>query len=432
MFAFSATGKAMLAGGYLVLDPTYNSYVTALSARMHAVVLSGNSQRRRIAVHSPQFAEGEWVYEVKEGETLVFTEVNHRKNPFLEAAVMMVLAYINPQQPFDIEITIFSDPGFHSQENTVVRRSKNGHKQFLFHNDPIHKVPKTGLGSSACLVTIVTAGLLAYFGLDVTAMKDTVHAVAQLAHCLAQKKVGSGFDVAAAVYGSIFYRRFAPLVVNTVLNDAAIDTADPVILHSIVKSTVDKPWEFNHTQCVLPPGFRLLMGDICGGSETPKLVGTVLEWKKSQPDESAKLYAELNSANEAFMAALQQLHTTHAQNAKEYTEGLAAIGTSPVFAELVASIARMRSCLQSFTKLSGAAIEPREQTELLDRCLKLPGVAGGVVPGAGGYDAIALLVGEAHVDDIVGAVKDVQWLDLHEEQHGLVQENPKDYELENE
>lgn len=37
-------------------------------------------------------------------------------------------------------------------------------------------------------------------------------------------------------------------------------------------------------------------------------------------------------------------------------------------------------------------IEPEEQTALLDECSAIPGVIGGVVPGAGGYDAIALLI----------------------------------------
>ena len=30
--------------------------------------------------------------------------------------------------------------------------------------------------------------------------------------------------------------------------------------------------------------------------------------------------------------------------------------------------------------------------QLLDRCQEIPGCVGGVVPGAGGYDAIAVLV----------------------------------------
>lgn len=41
---------------------------------------------------------------------------------------------------------------------------------------------------------------------------------------------------------------------------------------------------------------------------------------------------------------------------------------------------------------SGVPIEPDEQTRLLDVCVSQAGVIGGGVPGAGGYDAIWLLV----------------------------------------
>lgn len=51
---------------------------------------------------------------------------------------------------------------------------------------------------------------------------------------------------------------------------------------------------------------------------------------------------------------------------------------------------------------SDVPIEPAEQTRLLDTCSRLPGVLGGTVPGAGGYDAIVLLVIDSpHVVDAV-------------------------------
>jgi hypothetical protein len=53
-----------------------------------------------------------------------------------------------------------------------------------------------------------------------------VHRLAQLCHCVAQGKVGSGFDVAAAVFGSLVYRRFpaatlAPLLQAVVPHSAS-------------------------------------------------------------------------------------------------------------------------------------------------------------------------------------------------------------------
>lgn len=60
--AFSAPGKAFLAGGYLVLEPEYSAYVVALSARMHAVIKGSPSQddTTLITVNSPQFKDGTW------------------------------------------------------------------------------------------------------------------------------------------------------------------------------------------------------------------------------------------------------------------------------------------------------------------------------------------------------------------------------------
>jgi len=48
--------------------------------------------------------------------------------------------------------------------------------------------------------------------------------------------------------------------------------------------------------------------------------------------------------------------------------------------------------MKQMGNLSGVPIEPDEQTQLLDTCVTQAGVIGGGVPGAGGYDAIWLLV----------------------------------------
>lgn len=56
--------------------------------------------------------------------------------------------------------------------------------------------------------------------------KDTlslIHNLAQYVHSLAQGKVGSGFDVSAAVYGSHVYRRFAVECLSELL-DLPADT----------------------------------------------------------------------------------------------------------------------------------------------------------------------------------------------------------------
>lgn len=72
------------------------------------------------------------------------------------------------------------------------------------------KVQKTGLGSSAAMVTSFVGALLEWFGVISLAEEATnnsrriVHNLAQLVHANAQGKIGSGFDVSAAVYGEYF------------------------------------------------------------------------------------------------------------------------------------------------------------------------------------------------------------------------------------
>ena len=45
------------------------------------------------------------------------------------------------------------------------------------------------------------------------------HNLAQFVHCIAQGKVGSGFDVSAAVFGSHIYTRFDPSVIQDLMSE---------------------------------------------------------------------------------------------------------------------------------------------------------------------------------------------------------------------
>jgi phosphomevalonate kinase len=62
-----------------------------------------------------------------------------------------------------------------------------------------------------------------------------------------------------------------------------------------------------------------------------------------------------------------------------------------------------RKLIRQMGVASRVPIEPPQQTELLDYCSTLEGVIGGVVPGAGGYDAIVLLVEDK--EEVVQQIK---------------------------
>lgn len=405
--AFSAPGKAFLAGGYLVLFPEYSAYVVALSARMHAVVEGQKADKMTVTVKSPQFQGGEWVYA---------DEQMDGKNPFVEAVIKSVLAYLAPEENSSLNVTIYSDNAYHSQ-------STDRSDSFIYHDKPISEVPKTGLGSSAALTVVLTTALLSYFSptkLDLSskATLQLVHNLAQLAHCSAQGKIGSGFDVAAATMGSIVYKRFPPSLLSDVMQ-TKLD-------HSLVKSTIDQPWDVTMEPCSMPTGLSLLMGDVKGGSETPKMVSTVLKWKKEKPEESSEIWKSLDKSNMALINLLSKLNSLSTPT--EYKWPLQ--GHLLQMSDMIKTI---RSYLRLMSEKSGVPIEPPEQTRLLDACSSVPGVIGGVVPGAGGYDAICLVVLTDYIDQIIKSTqndpnfKHVQWLDLREQNVGVKSEDPKNY-----
>lgn len=102
---------------------------------------------------------------------------------------------------------------------------------FLHTGVPISEVHKTGLGSSAALITSLVSALLLHFSAipsdsftsDIPSEgRKLAHNLAQYVHCLAQGKVGSGFDVSAAAFGSQLYTRFDPGVIQGLMNDAVV------------------------------------------------------------------------------------------------------------------------------------------------------------------------------------------------------------------
>ncbi|KAH3686207.1 hypothetical protein WICPIJ_002818 [Wickerhamomyces pijperi] len=447
MKAFSAPGKALIAGGYLVLDKQFASYVVALSSRMHAVVEGAHTAPEEsntvITVKSPQFLEGEWSFVFDHSsETFTVSEVLGRKNPFVEYSILTMLKFINPQFASKIDITIFSDSGYHSQENVTVKKSQS--KQFAYHTAKITDVPKTGLGSSAGLVTVLTTALYSFYisSADVTEKQhlESIHKLAQVAHCQAQGKVGSGFDVAAATFGSIVYRRFDPSLINE-LKSGVNKSEDSQQIQDLVK----QDWNIRNDRVALPSGIRLIMGDVKGGSNTPKLVQKVLKWRAEDP-ESSEIYSDLNTNNMKLVDSLSEITKAEQDDHFSYAESLKQIGNLNTyeilkstnasikpFQDLIKATLEIRKNLQIITQRSGAEIEPPQQTQLLDRCNEIKGVLSSVVPGAGGHDAISLLIEANALENLVQAKKEdtifdkVEWLDLTEQEYGIIIENVDSY-----
>ncbi|CAI8495757.1 unnamed protein product [Hanseniaspora opuntiae] len=431
--SFSAPGKALLVGGYLVLDPQYQSYVVALSSRMHSVVEYKPSDQYKIKVVSAQFDNDTWGYHITTDEqgNLIPQEDNQKSNPFVEKTIFNVLNFFKDQNSntkYDITIEIFSDAGFHSKDESIIK--ENGVRKFNFHKKTITKVPKTGLGSSACLVTVLTSALVSVFMGDKFDVRNEsilllTHNLAQVAHCQAQGKVGSGFDVAAATFGSILYQRFSPDLINSLPNIKQTDVDYSTALRKLINET---DWSFTHKRIQLPKGLRLVMGDVKSGSETTKMVAKVKQWYQENYPRSHEIYNSINEGNMKFIEALDTLNKTNdGALVSEIDSGNV---TSRVLVDARDAIEQVRENFRIITNEGNVDVEPVVQTQLLDQVLNENGVLTAMIPGAGGYDAIAIIVSEkCQIQTSTNKIFDnVTFLDLKQEDLGILEEQPENYE----
>jgi phosphomevalonate kinase len=282
--------------------------------------------------------------------------------------------------------------------------------------DDSSNIAKTGLGSSATLVTSLVAALLQYFDVIHVSLSESssedlriVHNLAQLAHCSAQGKIGSGFDVAAAVYGSMIYSRFDPEVLsNIVLHDSKEEDGGETtnIIHETVMS--QSLWTQSINTLALPPGLDLVLGDVCGGSNSPSMARAVLQWRKSGGTIAEELWSTLGSLNQQLAVKFASFSTWALSNESAYTRTIHFLSEQTsnrwipceeVHTNCLDFLLAIRNLFSSIRlkmkemgELAGVEIEPDSQTEIIDATVTIPGVIAAGVPGAGGNDALFALV----------------------------------------
>jgi phosphomevalonate kinase len=428
----SAPGKVLLAGGYLVLESPNVGLVIAANKRFYCTVTSDNIINNNtctattattnstatattnstattaaascITVDSPQF-HSSWSYEYtrrEDGLSLTPSASNASVNGFVEKTLRVVCAYLFPTMPSiggPLRVRILADNDFYSVMPHLSDEHPTAASLPRFLPCPLDEngraiIHKTGLGSSAALVTALVGALLAHFQ-----RYSTAHAsnLAQLCHCHAQGKVGSGFDVSSAVHGSQVYRRFPKCLLPDALTllDHGVELVSASTCN-LIRSIVNEPWSGGVVNKItLPQGLHLLLADVCGGSESPSMATKVMAYKsqKSQDDDDDddRYWDQLAIVNTRIIQLLEQLQgqdVTHCASTRA-TEGWQ--GACPDLYELHLAFGQARRLLKAMGDAAGVPIEPDSQTALCDATMERPGVVATVVPGAGGYDALACL-----------------------------------------
>lgn len=442
----SAPGKALLAGGYLVLDPAYSGLVISVSSRFYTVIRDGGPSvgPNEICVRSPQFIDATWKYTVtlKNDEVLVRESLDSssNRNRFVHCALQLTLKLASEGNPrafaellsHGLDIAAIADNDFYTQKRDPGEprpsiASLSEMPPFCPLNVTLSDVQKTGMGSSAALITSIVSALLLKFGViskEGFARRDSgdralAHNIAQLVHCLAQGKVGSGFDVSAAVFGSHVYTRFDPRVLAPLM-DVTEDISNfariplrPVLDPGAAVDHNKPTWNSKVVPFQLPPLVRLVLADVAGGSSTPSLVKKVNEWRSKNTEDARRLWTSIDLSNKNMVDSLRELSSLYKADTEAYEAAVQSLTFLPPSQWVEAETSEaQRTVTQAFYRVyqagqttrflmrkmgenAGVHIEPPTQTALLDESVAQAGVIAGGVPGAGGDDAIWVLVLES-------------------------------------
>lgn len=325
-------------------------------------------QRVEVSIYTPQFPPEKnkyiciWSSSTRSIETSC-------GNPFIDWSVNEALLLLSKNNGTvkvnKILIEVQQTTGFIKKNHT----HQDSPTAFPTFNERVDKLEKTGIGSSSCLVVSIVGSILRS-GLDQSSLsKDElyslIHLASQCANNLAQGKIGSGFDIACAVYGSQKFTRIA----ESRLAELQTQLQDGNPLENGLKGLANSKWlvpikSFDFKQ------FRLVMVEYESGFDTRSAVKSVLRYLASNEEKKKEF---LDKSNEMVSSIIEGIEEEEAGKIKSLC-------------------IEYRSLMKSLGERAGVEIEPHIASIVLDALLEDTQVVYGICPGAGGYDAIALIL----------------------------------------
>lgn len=332
----SAPGKLFIAGEWAILEPENFGIVTAINKRIFAEIKE--SPDENIYITLKDFGLNNLKAIFSKGKLNFFKKLTGKEKKiiiFSKAAIETALRYLENWRPFKIEVW-----GDDSR--------------------------KLGFGFSAASTVAVITALLAFHKKDTK--KEWLFKLSALSHYLAQGKIGSGFDIAASVFGGIFvYRRFDPVWLKNQIEK-----------EKDIRKIIEKLWpNFYFKKLNLPKNLQLLVGWTGKSALTPKLIRRLHKWKQKNQSEYKRLISKIGKLVKELISAWKL-------NKK---------------AEILDSIKRNEYYLRELGEKSGLNIETKKLKKLSEIAEKFGGA--GKLSGAGAGDCgIALTFDKKTTDRI--------------------------------
>jgi len=177
-------------------------------------------------------------------------------------------------------------------------------KNFCIKTDSSQAIAKTGkgakigFGSSAAVSAAIVAALLKEHGISIKEkkQKELIYKIASTAHYLAQGKVGSAFDIAAATFGNaIVYKRFDPNWLIAEINSS-----------KKISEIMDSEWPaFSAEELALPKGFNLNVCYTGYSASTKELILKLNSFKETQKERYWQIINGIKSITEQLIEAIK-------------------------------------------------------------------------------------------------------------------------------
>jgi len=279
----SAPGKVCIAGEWAVLEKGNPLVVAAVDRRIFAGLRE--SPDNLIHITLKDFGIEDVRCDFKKGKINFVERLGEKEEkhlPFIKSALESVLQYAGFKAPFQIET--WGERSSLQQREAV----KDLERKKMF-----------GFGASAASVAAVVAGVLKFYGKEITENKDRerIYKLSAVAHYSAQGKVGSGFDVAASSLGGVMvYKRFDP--------DWLKEQIDK---NRSLKEIVGIEWPgFYYCPLQVPEDARLLIGWTGESSSTAEMVKQMYRWKEKNKKEYDRIIEGINKVVIQFISSLQK------------------------------------------------------------------------------------------------------------------------------
>lgn len=237
-----------------------------------------------------------------------------------------------------------------------------------------------------------------------------------MANTIAQKKVGSGFDISCAVFGSVLFEKVSQTQLKEIVDiynklmDVNENTPLDIQVYKHFVELIDKlAFQRNLKPLSEDLGtlfskesqeYNLYLIDLSIGSDTRKMVSLVKKYWSENDTDKQNFLSESKRLTSNLLESFKKINTSLTKGKGD--------GYNDLKLRLKEIVNLQRKNLKTLGENSGCEIEPDFLTKVLDTIQDNDEVLMAICPGAGGWDAFVVITEKTYLkNDVSKLVKQI-------------------------